>query len=113
MSEDSIESGGRHLVVFCTVKDAEEAELIGSTVVAERLAACCNITGGIKSIYRWEGRVMNESEVLCILKTRAELFESLASRIKELHSYEVPEVISVDIGSGLKSYLGWIDEVTG
>ena len=110
MSEDS---AGRHVVVFCTVKDAEEAERIGHTVVTERLAACCNIVGGIKSIYRWEGKVMKEAEVLCILKTRAELFDALATRIKELHGYEVPEVISVDISSGLKSYLGWIDTVTG
>ncbi len=109
MSKDSAE----HVVVFCTAKDGEEAELIGSTVVDERLAACCNILGGVKSIYRWEGKIMKEPEVLCILKTRRDLFDALASRIKELHSYEVPEVVSVDIASGLKSYLGWIDEVTG
>ncbi len=109
MTEDST----GHIVVFCTAKDTEEAERIGHTVVTERLAACCNIVGGLKSIYTWKGKVMSEAEVLCILKTRTELFDALASRIKELHSYEVPEVISVDISSGLKSYLGWIDEVTG
>ena len=105
--------GGGQIVVFCTAPNAEEAERIGSTVVTERLAACCSIVGGLKSIYTWKGKLCKESEVLCILKTRKELFSALEGRIKGLHSYEVPEIISVDITGGLAEYLGWIDEVTG
>jgi periplasmic divalent cation tolerance protein len=102
-----------HVVVFCTAPDMKEAERIGEAVVTERLAACCNIVPGLKSIYTWKGKLMNEDEVLCILKTRKTLFKALEKRIKELHGYEVPEVIAVDITSGLESYLDWIDEVTG
>jgi periplasmic divalent cation tolerance protein len=102
-----------HVVVFCTAPDMKEAERIGRAVVTERLAACCNIVPGLKSIYTWKGKVMTEDEVLCILKTRKTLFDALKKRLSELHSYEVPEVIAVDISSGLESYLNWIDEVTG
>ncbi len=109
MTEDNI----GHVVVFCTAPDMKQAERIGEAVVTERLAACCNIVPGLKSIYRWKGKVMSEAEVLCILKTRKTLFDALKKRIVELHSYEVPEVIAVDITSGFGSYLNWIDEVTG
>ncbi len=102
-----------YVVVFCTAPSMEEAERIGRALVTERLAACCNIVPGLKSIYTWKGSLMSENEVLCILKTRKTLFEPLKRRVEELHSYEVPEVIAMDISSGLKSYLNWIDEVTG
>lgn len=106
------DNGTGHVVVFSTAPDGGEAERIGRAVVEEGLAACCNVVGGVKSIYTWKGELNTENEVLSIYKTRRELFEPLRKRIKELHGYEVPEIIAIDITAGLKEYLGWIDDVT-
>ncbi|MBE9531391.1 MAG: divalent-cation tolerance protein CutA, partial [Proteobacteria bacterium] len=86
-----------YLLVMMTASSEAEAASIGRKVVEERLAACCNILPGVRSIYRWQGKISDESEALCTLKTRSELFDKLKARIKELHSYEVPEVIAIDI----------------
>lgn len=99
-------------MVLVTAPNEEEAAGIGKRVVGERLAACCNIVPGIRSIYTWKNEVCDEGETLCVFKTRGELFEKLRSRIVELHSYDVPEVIALDITSGHGAYLDWIDEVT-
>jgi periplasmic divalent cation tolerance protein len=104
-------SGGR-IVVFMTASGEVEAEAIARAVVGEGLAACCNIVPGLRSIYTWKGKLSDEAEVLCILKTKKKLFERLKKRIKELHGYEVPEVVAVDIADGLEEYLDWVDEVT-
>lgn len=104
---------GKHIVVFMTAPSEDEAAIIGKAVVEEGLAACCNIATGLRSIYRWQGKLCDEREVMCFLKTKAELFEALKTRIVELHSYDVPEVISIDIKDGHVDYLRWIDEVTG
>ncbi|HLC18417.1 MAG TPA: divalent-cation tolerance protein CutA [Thermodesulfobacteriota bacterium] len=101
-----------HVVVFVTAPNVEEAEGIGKKVVAEKLAACCNIVPGLKSIYTWKGQLLTEGEVLCIFKTKKVLFERLRDRVVELHSYDVPEVIATEITSGLQDYLRWIDEAT-
>ncbi len=101
-----------YLLVMMTVSSEAEAAELGRTVVEERLAACCNIVSGVRSIYRWQGKVSDESEALCILKTRSELFDKLKVRLAELHSYEVPEVIAINIEAGLDSYLKWISEST-
>ncbi len=100
------------IVVFSTAPNSEEAASIGRAVVEEGLAACCNIIPGLRSIYRWKGGICDEPEVLCVFKTRAALFERLESRIKEMHSYEVPEIVSVEIGKGLPEYLDWITGAT-
>ncbi len=102
----------QYVVVFMTTPDEEVAATIGRQVVEEGLCACCNIVNPIRSIYRWKGRVHDEKEVLCVLKTRSALFESLKKRVKELHPYEVPELVALPIEEGLSEYLGWIDEVT-
>jgi periplasmic divalent cation tolerance protein len=100
------------VVVFVTAPSEEEAAGIARTLVEERLAACVNIVRGIRSIYSWEGRVEDDTEMLLIVKTRAALFDRLATRVKELHSYTVPEVIAVPLVKGLKDYTDWIGEVT-
>ncbi len=102
-----------YIVVFMTAPNEDEAAAIGKAVVGEGLAACCNIVPGLRSIYRWKGRICDEQEVLSILKTRSGLFEALKARIVELHSYDVPEVVAIDIKDGHDDYLRWIDEVTG
>jgi periplasmic divalent cation tolerance protein len=99
-----------YLLVSMTAGSSEEAEKIAEALVQERLAACVNIVPAITSIYRWQGEVHRDSEVLLIAKSRPELFHSLAARVKELHSYEVPEVIAVPIVAGSEAYLNWIDE---
>jgi periplasmic divalent cation tolerance protein len=99
-----------YLLVFVTTGSSEEAEKIAEALVQERLAACVNIVPAITSIYRWQGEVHRDSEVLLIAKSRPELFDSLAARVKELHSYEVPEVIALPIVVGSEAYLNWIDE---
>ncbi len=100
------------VIVFSTAPNEDEAARIGKAVVAEGLAACCNIVPRIRSIYTWKGKVFDEPEVLSIYKTRGSLFGKLKDRIKALHGYEVPEIIAIDIKDGLPEYLAWIDEVT-
>lgn len=101
-----------YIVVFSTAPNGDEAARIGRAVVEEGLAACCNIIPGVRSIYTWKGAVCDEPEVMCVFKTRTPLFERLRNRIKELHPYEVPEVISVAVAGGLPEYLGWITGAT-
>jgi periplasmic divalent cation tolerance protein len=99
-------------VVFVTAANEESAVAIGRALVEERLAACANLVGPIRSIYRWKDEVEDAAEHLLIIKTRASLYAALEKRVKELHSYEVPEIIAVKIESGSQQYLAWIHETT-
>ena len=99
-------------IVFMTASSREEAEKIATTLVEKRLAACVQIISEIKSVYWWEGKICDENEVLFIAKTTARLFPELASEVKALHSYEVPEIVFVTIQDGLQDYMDWIGEVT-
>ena len=98
------------IVVFSNVDSQEKAESIALKLVENRLAACVNIIPNIKSIYRWEGGIQNESESTMIIKTVDEKYDDLEKAIKELSGYEVPEIIAVDIKKGLKEYLGWLNK---
>ena len=106
MKSDSRSRGA--VVVFITAGSEEQATLIANALVGERLAACVNIVSPIRSVYRWEGEVQTDTEHLMIIKTRANLVPKLGARVKELHSYEVPEVIAIPIVAGAKSYLDWV-----
>ncbi len=97
-----------YAVVFITVPDEEEAARIARTIVEERLAGCVNIVKGIRSIYSWEGKVVDEHEVLMIVKTKRVLFTELEKRVKGLHSYSVPEIISLPIIEGSEGYMEWL-----
>jgi periplasmic divalent cation tolerance protein len=99
-----------YLMILCTVPDRMTALKISSTLVEEKLTACCNIVPGINSIYRWENKIQVEPELLLIIKTRQELFSELAQRIKNLHPYEVPEIIALPILKGNRDYIKWMDE---
>ena len=96
------------LTVFITASSREEGERIASKLVEDKLAACCNILNGITSIYIWEGELCRDEEVLLIVKTVEKKFPELSERVKELHSYDVPEIIALPITYGSKDYLDWV-----
>jgi periplasmic divalent cation tolerance protein len=102
------------IVVLTTVDSAELGRKIASALVDAGLAACVNIVPGVRSIYRWQGRVCDEEELLLVIKTTAERFEDVRRHIRSLHTYQVPEVISLPIAGGDDDYISWLrDQVTG
>ncbi|MBI1993618.1 MAG: divalent-cation tolerance protein CutA [Deltaproteobacteria bacterium] len=98
------------IVVYVTVGSAEEGERLAQALVGERLAACVNRLGPVRSVYRWQGQVEQSEEQLLIIKTKRELFGALKKRVQELHSYSVPEIIALPILEGSESYLQWLGE---
>ena len=100
-----------YIVVYVTAPE-EEAVDLAKTLVEERLVACVNLVPGLRSIYWWQGKVEDEPEVLCMMKTRSNLFGSLRDRVRQLHSYEVEEIIALPILAGNLPYLDWIKENT-
>jgi periplasmic divalent cation tolerance protein len=100
------------IVVLSTAGSEDEAARIGRALVAERLAACVNVVGPIRSIYRWEGAVEDGREWLLVVKARAADLAGLEARIRALHSYEVPEVLALPVYGGAAAYLAWLDEAT-
>ncbi len=101
------------VVVFITAPNENEAAEIARVLVESRLAACVNIVKNIRSIYSWEGNIEDESEVLMVVKTTKDLFSSLADKVKELHTYDVPEIIALPVVDGHQDYLKWIHDSTG
>ena len=100
-------------VVLTTVPTVEVAEQLAVAVVEERLAACANMVPGVTSIYRWQGEVRSEGEVLVILKTTADCVERLRARLVELHPYDVPEVVALGVEAGHEPYLAWVEAEVG
>ena len=96
------------VAVLVTAPSAEEAARIARQVVEEKLAACGNVLPGLRSIYRWQGKVEEADEALLVLKTARSRFKELADRIVALHPYDVPEVIALPIEAGHDAYLDWI-----
>jgi periplasmic divalent cation tolerance protein len=101
------------LIILCTCPDRGIAERIAETLVDEQLAACVNIVPGLTSIYRWEGRMQRDAELLLLIKTRQAVYSLLEARIRELHPYQIPEIIALPIQTGLAAYLDWIVDHTG
>ncbi len=99
-------------LVLSTIDTHQEAERIAQHLVEERLAACVNIVPKITSFYRWKGALERATEHLMIMKTAEDRLSSLTHRIKELHPYEVPEVIALSIADGDSAYLEWIHSET-
>ncbi|MDA8092201.1 MAG: divalent-cation tolerance protein CutA [Nitrospiraceae bacterium] len=102
-----------NIVVFITAPDEEMAARIAKALVGETLAACVNIVRGVRSIYSWQGNIEDEAEVLLIAKTKKSLFEKLSRRVKDLHSYQTPEIIALPITAGVPEYIDWLNDVTG
>lgn len=101
------------LVVLVTAPSADEAAELGRVLVSERMAACASVLPGIRSIYRWEGKVQDEPEVLLLLKTTRARFDALRDRVLALHPYQVPEVIALPVEAGSTKYLEWLARETG
>ena len=95
-------------VALTTAPDAEAAARIARVLVEERVAACANLVPQVRSIYRWQGRIEDDSEVLLVIKTRADRVDALAARLRALHPYEVPELVVLRVESGLDAYLDWV-----
>lgn len=96
-------------VVFCTCPDVETAERLAQCVVEERLAACVNLVPGLRSVYKWEGEIHRDSEVLLLIKTTAARLPALTERLVALHPYSVPEVIATPVIAGAEPYLAWVE----
>ena len=97
-------------IVLTTTGSEEEAHKIAHTLVERGLAACVNIVPHVESVYRWQGKIESSTECLLLIKTQAEAFENVRDTIKELHSYELPECVMLEVADGSKEYLGWISE---
>lgn len=95
-------------VVLVTAPDAEAAGRIARALVEERLCACVNVVSGLRSVYRWEGRVEEDDEQLLVIKTREERCRALAARVQALHPYELPEVLVLPASGGSQEYLDWV-----
>ena len=96
------------LVVLVTAPSAEEAARLARALVEEKLAACGNVLPGVRSIYRWQDRICDESEALLLLKVPQQRFAELRDRVVALHPYEVPEVVALEIRDGNEKYIDWI-----
>jgi len=104
----SMVGGHDYAVVLVSVGSTAEGERIAEALVGERLAACVNVVGPIRSIYRWDHAVQHDEEWLLIIKTRRKLLTALEQRVQALHSYQTPEVIALPITAGAQRYLNWL-----
>lgn len=101
------------LEVRTTFPDMEQATAVARQLVSERLAACAQLVPGVTSIYRWEGMLRHDAEVLCLLKTASERWVELRDRLAELHPYDTPEILGVPVEQGCLRYVTWVRENSG
>ena len=97
-------------IVYITTKDKDEARKIGKELVQEKLAACVNIIDQMNSLYWWEGKVQDDNEAILIAKTKESLVSEVVKKVKSLHSYSCPCIISLPILDGNKDYLDWLEK---
>lgn len=102
----------RVLVVLITTSNRREARRIAEAAVRSKLAACANVVPGVTSIFRWKGRVQKSQETLVIMKTSARQYSALESLVHSKHTYEVPEIIALNVERGLRPYLEWVHRET-
>ena len=95
-------------LVFCTCPDAATAQTLARQLVEQRLAACVNLLPPMRSVYRWQGRVEEDEEIQLLIKTSADRLDALSVAIRQLHPYELPEILAISTSAGLPAYLDWI-----
>ena len=100
------------VVVLVTAGSADEAAMLARALVDDRLAACVNVIGPVRSIYRWQGAVEDAAEHLLVIKARAADVAALEARVRALHSYDVPEVLALPVVAGSAPYLAWLADAT-
>jgi len=98
-----------HIQVLTTTETKVDAQAIANALIERRLAGCVQIIGPITSTYRWEGKIETAEEWLCVIKSRADLYEALEEAIRDVHPYDVPEILAVPVTAGSKDYLDWLD----
>jgi periplasmic divalent cation tolerance protein len=106
-----VSTASDHGVVLTTTPSREEAQRIAKLLIEEKLAACVQLMP-IESFYFWQQKIQNEAEILLLIKTRTALFDTAIARIKDCHSYTVPEIVAMPFTNGFASYFDWIGEVT-
>ena len=102
----------RIVQIITTVNDRQKAEEIGRRLVEERLVACCQVTGPVRSIYRWKGGIEEADAWYCVMKTKEALYHMAAAAIRGLHPYEVPEIIALPVPNALDDYTAWVEKET-
>lgn len=98
--------------VHTTIDTKEAAQKIAESLVSKHLAACVQVSGPITSTYWWQGELEHAQEWVCTAKTRSELYSKLERAIKEIHTYDVPEILAVNVVAGIKDYTDWIERET-
>jgi periplasmic divalent cation tolerance protein len=101
-----------YIQIFTTTASKEDAQKIARKLVEKRLAACAQVVGPISSTYRWKGKIAEEEEWLCMIKSRSSLYEELDRTIKGIHPYEEPEIVVLSIDGGSQGYLEWLKRET-
>lgn len=99
-----------YIQVFTTTERREDAEKIAKALVEKRLAGCTQILGPVLSVYWWKDKIETTQEWLCFIKSKKELYEELEKAIKEIHPYEIPEIVAMPIVAGSKDYLKWLSD---
>lgn len=101
-----------YCIINCTASNKEEAIKISKYLVQNKLIACCNIVSSVTSVYSWKDQINEDNEVLMIMKTKTSLYKKVEKEIKNLHSYETPEIICIPVTDGSLDYLAWVKEQT-
>ena len=107
-----MKTSDKFCIIYTTTNNMESAKAISYSLVEKRLAACCSIIPGITSVYQWNDKVNEDSEIFIMIKSRYELIENIRKEIISQHPYDVPEIISVEINNGSEKYLEWVKEST-
>ncbi len=101
------------VMIFITCANEEEAAIIAEILLGQKMIACANIIPAVYSRYRWKGEIENKTESMLVIKTGAALLEDIIDRVKNVHSYEVPEILALPVIGGSPDYLAWIESETG
>ena len=110
MENDRSDNASRLLVVLMTAPDRDEASRIAELLVNSRLAACVQILPEVQSVYRWKGEVERNTEILLLAKTTSDKFDELDRAVREIHSYDTPEIVALPVNAASESYLNWLLE---